>query len=86
MYKVIATKDFLKSMKKLDKSVQKMIKKYIEANIVNSRNPKAKGKALELDLKGYWRYRIGSYRLICEISDEQVVIILVGVGHRKNTY
>ncbi len=86
MYKIIATKDFLKSLKKLDKSTQKLIKKYIENNIQNSENPKDKGKPLRYNLSGYWRYRIGDYRLICEIVENEVVIILIDVNHRKNIY
>lgn len=86
MYKIIATKDFLKSLKKLDKGTQKLIKKYIENNIQNADNPKAKGKPLKHNLVGYWRYRIGDYRLICEIVENEVVIILIDVGHRKEIY
>ncbi len=86
MYKVIASRDFLKSLKKLDKGTQKLIKKYIENNIKNSTNPTAKGKPLRYNLAGYWRYRIGDYRLICEIDKNKIIIILLDVGHRKNIY
>ncbi len=86
MYKILATKEFLKSLKKLDKGTQRLIKKYIENNIQNTSNPKAKGKPLQYNLGGYWRYRIGDYRLICEIDDNKITIILIDVGHRKNIY
>lgn len=86
MYKIIATKDFLKSLKKLDKETPKLIKKYIEKNITNSVNPKLKGKPLRYDLSQYWRYRIGDYRIICEIKEDEIIIILIDVGHRKNIY
>ncbi len=86
MYKVLATKGFLKSLKKLDKGTQKLIKKYIENNIQNTDNPKAKGKPLRYNLSSYWRYRIGDYSLICEIIENEIVIILVDVGHRKEIY
>ncbi len=86
MYKIIATKEFLKSLKKLDKGTQKLIKRYIENNIANSSDPRAKGKPLRYNLSGYWRYRVGDYRLICEIDDEKIVIILIDVGHRRNIY
>ncbi len=83
MYKVIATKEFLKSLKKLDKGTQKLIKKYIENNLQNTDNPKEKGKPLRYNLNGYWRYRIGDYRLICEIVENQIVIILIDIEHRR---
>ncbi len=86
MYKVIATRDFLKSLKKLDKSTQILIKKYIDNNIQNANDPRAKGKPLRYNLSGYWRYRIGDYRLICEIDDRTITIILIDIGHRKNIY
>ncbi len=86
MYKVMATKEFLKSLKKLDKGVQRLIKRYIENNIQNSEDPRAKGKPLQYNLSGYWRYRIGDYRLICEINDKEVIIILIDVGYRKDVY
>ncbi len=86
MYKVVATRDFLKSLKKLDKSTQILIKKYIDNNIQNSNDPRAKGKPLRYNLSGYWRYRIGDYRLICEIDDKTITIILINIGHRKNIY
>ncbi len=85
-YKIVATKDFLKSLKKLDKSTQLLIKKYIDKNIQNSSDPKAKAKPLRYNLSGYWRYRIGDYRLICEIVDKTITIILIDIGHRKNVY
>ncbi len=86
MYKVVATKEFLKSLKKLDKGAQQLIKRYIENNIQGSTNPKSKGKPLQYNLSGYWRYRIGDYRLICEIREKEVIIVLVDIGHRKNIY
>lgn len=86
MYRIIATKNFVKSLKKMDKSVQKIIKEYIEKNLENTKNPKDKGKPLQYNKGGYWRYRVGDYRLICEINDDEIIIILVDVGHRKNIY
>ena len=59
-----AQKDF----KKLDISIQKRIKAFTQ-EIENLENPRSKGKALTGDLKGFWRYRIGDYRLVCEILD-----------------
>ncbi len=86
MYKIVVTKEFFKKLKKLDNGSQKLIKKYIENNIRNSDNPKSKGKPLRYNLNGYWRYRIGDYRLICEIKEKSVVIVLIDIGHRKNIY
>ncbi|WP_203414766.1 type II toxin-antitoxin system RelE family toxin [Entomobacter blattae] len=42
-----------------------------------------KGKALIGSLKGYWRYRIGDYRLICEIKEDLLILVCIAVGHSR---
>ncbi len=54
--------------------------------LVGIDNPKIHGKALKGNLRGYWRYRIGDYRIITEINDDEIKIIVVGIGHRKDIY
>lgn len=76
-----AQKDF----KKLDISIQKRIKAFTQ-EIENLENPRSKGKALTGDLKGFWRYRIGDYRLVCEILDNELIIYTIKISHRKNVY
>ena len=49
-------------------------------------NPRQKGKDLVGELKGMWRYRIGKYRIICEIQDKQVTILVVEIEHRSKVY
>lgn len=85
-YKVRTSSRFDKEFKKLDKYTMKMIKVWIEKNLVNCENPRAHGKALTSNLKGKWRYRIGDYRLICLINDEELVILALTVGHRREIY
>ncbi|WP_311650651.1 type II toxin-antitoxin system RelE/ParE family toxin [Selenomonas artemidis] len=48
--------------------------------------PRSHGKALQGSLSGYWRYRIGNYRLIARIVDEELIIIAVSVAHRSKVY
>lgn len=86
MYTVKFTKKFEKQFKKLDKPVQINIKKWMEKHIINNENPKNFGKALVGNFKGYWRYRIGDYRLIVEINDEECVIIAIDIEHRREVY
>ena len=84
-YKLIYSEDSLKQLKKLDKSVQKLIVRYLR-NLETLEEPRAKGKALSANLKGFWRYRIADYRVICEIDDDKIIIVVVDIGHRKNIY
>ena len=85
-YKLEFTQDFQKQFKKLDKDAQKLIKKWIDKNLENVSNPFAKGKSLNGNLKNFWRYRIGIYRLIAEISCDKITIILVSIGKRDKVY
>ena len=85
-YKFVTTITFDKEFKKLDKSVQKIIAKYIKINLINSINPFLKGKALTDNLKGIWRYRIMNYRLLVEIKEDKFIIKALSIGHRREIY
>lgn len=76
-----AKKEFLK----LDKPIQKQIQKFIQ-KLQEMKNPKDTGKALTGTLAGRWRYRVGDYRLICEIEEERIIVTVLHIGHRKEVY
>lgn len=85
-YQIITTDKFDKSFKNLDKQTQKIIKAWIDKNLVNCENPRLRGKGLTANRSGQWRYRIGDYRVLAEIRDNELVLIFIDVGHRKNIY
>ncbi|MBE6881230.1 MAG: type II toxin-antitoxin system RelE/ParE family toxin [Ruminococcaceae bacterium] len=85
-YKVMTTARFDKEFKKLDKYTMKMIKAWINKNLVDCEDPRVHGKALTANRSGQWRYRIGDYRLICRIEDNELIILALSVGHRKEVY
>ena len=85
-YSVKTTARFNKEFKKLDKYTQKMIKSWIIKNLVNTEDPRQHGKGLTANRSGQWRYRIGDYRLICDVQDEKLIILALSVGHRKEIY
>ncbi len=85
-YKLETTSAFEKSFSKLDKNTQKLIHGWMIKNLDSCENPRSKGKGLSSNLKGLWRYRIGDYRLICDIQDDRLVILSLIVGHRKKIY
>ena len=85
-YKVLFTERALKQFKKLDINVSSLIFGWIEKNIEGSSNPRMFGKALTGNKTGQWRYRIGDYRLLCEIRDKEIVVLVLEVGHRKEIY
>lgn len=75
-----------KSIRKLDNSVRMMIKAWIEKNLVGIDDPKKHGKGLSSSLSGYWRYRVGDYRILAEIQEHRLVILVIEVGHRRDIY
>lgn len=85
-YSLYYTKEAKKALKKLDKPILVMLKAWIEKNLTNTDDPRRYGKALKEKYSGYWRYRVGNYRLICEIRDRELVIILIDLGHRGEIY
>ena len=85
-YRVETTTRFDKEFKKLDRFTQKMVKAWIEKNLVDCEDPRIHGKALTANHSGQWRYRIGDYRLICFIEDHQLIILALSIGHRSEIY
>lgn len=86
MYDVRYTDEAYKQLKKLDKGVRKLILAWIDKNLIGSENPWSKGKGLTGDRAGQWRYRIADYRLICDIREDELIILTLAVSYRKNIY
>lgn len=85
-YKVNYTPHAIKQLMKLDKHTRKLIYAWIDKNLQGCTNPRVHGKGLTANRTGQWRYRVGDYRLICEIEDEKITILVLEVGHRRNIY
>jgi mRNA interferase RelE/StbE len=75
-----------KELKRLDRQTQREILRYFRERIATDEDPRHFGKSLRHGLQGLWRYRVGDYRMICYIEDEQVVVLVLGVGHRSTVY
>ena len=82
MYHVEFTKNALKQLKKMDKSSASLILGWIRKNIEGCDNPRVHGKGLTANRSGQWRYRVGNYRIITEIEDDKVIVLVLNVGHR----
>ena len=79
-------KSVQKDIRKLDQRIQKKIKDYLEKKISILDDPRILGKSLQGNLSGLWRYRVGDYRIICEIRDEELIVLVVAIGHRSKIY
>jgi mRNA interferase RelE/StbE len=73
------------NLKSLDKPIRTQIRNFIR-RLQETTNPRSFGKALVGEFKGLWRYRVGDYRLLCEIQDNQLVILVVEIEHRSKIY
>ena len=76
----------LKELKKLGRQTQQEILCYLDERVAGSVVPRRFGKALNADLAGLWRYRVGDYRILCQIKDCELLVLVVAVGHHKNVY
>lgn len=85
-YRVVFSAQAKKALKKLNRHVYATIVTWIRRNLEGCDNPRLHGKGLTANRSGQWRYRIGDYRLIADIQDDIVVILIVTVGHRRDVY
>ena len=76
----------LKELKKLGHQAQVEILGYLDERVAVGGDPRRCGKALKADLSGLWRYRVRDYRILCQLKDAELLVLVVAVGHRKNIY
>jgi mRNA interferase RelE/StbE len=75
-----------KPVAKLDPQTRKRIRTFLEDKVAHLENPRSQGKALTGPLGGLWRYRVGDYRIVCDILDQRLVVLVVKIDHRSNVY
>ena len=73
-------------LQRLDRQAQKEIVAYLEKRIATKEDPRRFGKPLRAQLLGLWRYRVRDYRILCQIKDDILHVLVVSVGHRKDVY
>lgn len=85
-YKVEYSKNAVRQIKKLDNYTRIMILNWISKHLQNCENPFIYGKKLTCSLNGIWRYRVGDYRILCEIHNDELIILVLTIGHRSKVY
>ena len=85
-FRVEYSKVALKQLKKMDRFDARLITSWIGKNLEGCEDPRAHGKGLTANRSGEWRYRVGDYRILCDIKDEVLVIEAFAVGHRSSVY
>lgn len=73
-------------LKRLDPNISLRITAWVRENLEGCENPRAHGKPLHGNRKGEWSYRVGDYRLIADIQDDRILILVTEVGHRREIY
>ena len=85
-YKLLFLKEAVEEFKKLDKPVQRIIKEKLELLSQNPNLLKNNIKPLNGKYKGLYRLRVGDYRIIFQVKKEEVLIIIIRIGHRRDIY
>ena len=75
-----------RSLRDVGPSAAKDIKTFLETRVKGCADPRAFGKQLKGKLRGYWRYRVKDYRIICDIQDNRLVVLVVHAAHRSTVY
>lgn len=75
-----------KQLRKLDRPVQRRLLDWLDERIEGCKNPRHFGEPLRGDLNGLWRYRVGDYRIICEIQEQKLIVLALAIGHRREIY
>ena len=86
-WRIELTTTAAKQLRKLDKGEAKRIATFLRERLGTTDDPRSTGKALTGPQLGtYWRYRVGDYRIICDIQDQVLVILVIAVGNRRDVY
>lgn len=75
-----------RQLRRLDRQVQKRLLDWLDDRIEGCKNPRHFGEPLKGTHAGFWRYRIGPYRVLCDIRDQALIVLVVPVGHRRGVY
>jgi mRNA interferase RelE/StbE len=86
-YRVEFDPEALKDLKKLDRQVQQRLVGFLKTRVGALEDPRAIGEALAgAELGNYWKYRVGDWRVICDIQDDRIVVRVLRLGNRREIY
>lgn len=86
VWRIEFTPQAAKALRKLDRLAQTRVVAYLESLRDECKSPRDRGKGLTAQLSGFWRYRVGDLRIICRIHDQELMVLIVEVGHRSGVY
>jgi mRNA interferase RelE/StbE len=80
------TESAKRDLKRLDRQAAIRIRDFLKDRVATSEDPRSVGKSTSGPLSGFWRYRVGDYRIVCDIQDKRITVLVVRIGDRKNVY
>lgn len=80
------TEEAARQLARLDRPIQHRILRFLRERVETAEDPRSFGRALQGRHSGLWRYRVGDYRLICQLRDSQRIMLVVTLGHRREVY
>lgn len=86
VWKIEYTESAISQLRNLDRQVSRRILDYLDERVAPQANPRSAGKALTGPLGKFWRYRVGDYRVICDIQDNALRVLVVRIGNRREVY
>ena len=75
-----------RELRKLGVEAERRVLTYLRTRIAGSDDPCRLGQPLTGDRQGFWRYRVGDYRIVAAIEDDRFIVLVVTVGHRREVY
>lgn len=85
-WRIELTDSARKTLKKIDPPVARRISTYLRERIATADEPRDLAKSLQGELGQYWRFRVGDYRLVCDIQDDVLRVLVIRIAHRKHVY
>ncbi len=85
-YTIVFDAKALKALDALDRTQTRLILAWIDKNLNGTDDPRILGKPLKGKLSPYWRYRVGQYRILVELLDKELIIVIISIGHRRDVY
>lgn len=81
------TETALRALRKMDRQVARRLLDFMDGRVATADDPRALGKPLRgAALGDFWRYRVDDWRLICDVQDSRLVVLVVDAGHRSRVY
>ncbi|MES1938482.1 type II toxin-antitoxin system RelE family toxin [Salinisphaera hydrothermalis] len=85
-WRIELTETARKALEKLDRQAARRISTYLRERVATADEPRHLAKSLQGELREYWRFRVGDYRIVCDIQDDVLRVLVVRIAHRKHVY